>query len=192
MSADDSVTADMIATLRIDLLDSEPPIWREIEVPIAMTLRQLHTIVQAAMQWENAHLWEFAVGRERFGSSRAAKLTLQALLRPRTTKLTYIYDFGDCWEHQLTLTKPRPADPALAYPRYLAGENPAPPEDCGGIPGFYAQLEALADPNHLDHDDAKEWFGDFDPNCFDDQSIKDRLARIANRRRSVSVKRKQR
>jgi hypothetical protein len=50
----------------------------------------------------------------------------------------------------------------------------------------------LADPDHPDHDDAKEWFGDFDPNRFDDQPIKDRLARIANRRRSASVKRKQR
>jgi hypothetical protein len=99
---------------------------------------------------------------------------------------------GDCWEHQLTLTKPRPADPALAYPRYLAGENPAPPEDCGGIPGFYAQLEALADPNHPDHADAKEWFGDFDPNRLDDRSIKDRLSRIANCRRSAPARSKPR
>jgi hypothetical protein len=75
---------------RVDLLDSDPPIWREIEVPAAMTLKQLHAVVQAAMGWEEAHLWEFAVGRERIASSRAAKLTLQALLRPRTTKLTYI------------------------------------------------------------------------------------------------------
>jgi hypothetical protein len=45
-------------------------------------------IVQAAMEWEDAHLWEFAVGRERIGSSRAAKLSLHSLLRPRTTKLT--------------------------------------------------------------------------------------------------------
>lgn len=192
MSAEGSVLPDTIATLRIDLLDSDPPIWREIEVPIAMTLRQLHTVVQAAMGWEDAHLWEFAVGRERVASSRAARLTLRDLLRPRTTKLTYIYDFGDCWEHRLTLTKPRAADPALAYPRYLSGENPAPPEDCGGIPGFYAQIEALADPNHPDHDDAKDWFGDFNPNRFDDQPIKKRLARIANRRRSASAKSKQR
>jgi hypothetical protein len=96
---------------------------------------------------------------------------------------------GDCWEHQLTLTKPRAADPALAYSRYLAGESPPPPEDCGGIPGFYAQLEVLADPNHPDHDDAKEWFGDFDPIRFDDQPIKDRLARIANRRHSACFSR---
>src|SRR5271165_4409613 len=105
MSAD-SVPPDTIATLRIDLLDSDPPIWREIEVPISMTLKELHAVVQAAMEWENAHLWEFAVGRERIGSSRAAKLSLASMLRPRTTKLTYIYDFGDGWEHQLTLTKP--------------------------------------------------------------------------------------
>jgi hypothetical protein len=192
MSADDSLPADTIATLRIDLLDSEPPIWREIEVPVAMTLKQLHAVVQAAMGWEDAHLWEFAVSRERIGSSRAAKLTLQALLRPRTTKLTYIYDFGDCWEHQLTLTKPRAADPSLAYPRYVAGEHAAPPEDCGGIPGFYAQLEILADPEHPDHPDVEDWFGDYDPNSFDEKPIKDRLTRIANRRRTTPPKVKQR
>jgi Plasmid pRiA4b ORF-3-like protein len=34
----------------------------------------------------------------------------------------------------------------LAYPRYITGEHAAPPEDCGGIPGFYAQLEISAIP----------------------------------------------
>jgi hypothetical protein len=192
VSAEDNPTPQTIATLRIDLLDSDPPIWREIEVPVAMTLKQLHAVIQAAMAWEDAHLWEFTLGRERIGSSRAARLTLQDLLRPRTTKLGYTYDIGDCWEHQLTLTKPRPADPAMDYPRYLAGENAAPPEDCGGIPGFYAQLETLTDPNHPDHEDAKEWFGDFDPDRFDQQPIKNRLARIANRRRKTQTKTKPR
>jgi len=59
-------------------------------------------------------------------------------------------------------------------------------------PGFYAQLEALADPNHPDHDDAKEWFGDFNPNRFDDQPIKDRLVHIAHRRRSAPARSKPR
>ena len=117
MSAEDKPQPETIATLRIDLIDSDPPIWREIEVPVAMTLKQLHAVIQTAMEWEDAHLWEFALGRERIGSSRAARLTLQDLLRPRITKLGYTYDMGDCWEHQLTLTKPRPADPTLAYPR---------------------------------------------------------------------------
>jgi hypothetical protein len=34
----------------------------------------------------------------------------------------------------------------LAYPRYITGEHAAPPADCGGIPGFYAQLEISAIP----------------------------------------------
>jgi hypothetical protein len=165
--------------VRIDLIDSDPPIWREIEVPVAITLKQLHGVIQAAMEWEDDHLWEFTLGRERISS----RLALQDLLRPRVTKLGYTYDMGDCWKHRLTLTKPRSADPAVAYPRYLGGENPAPPEDCGGIPGFYARIAALADPDHPDHHDAKDWFGDFDPNRFDEQPIKDRLARIAKRRR---------
>jgi hypothetical protein len=70
MSAADSVPADTIATLRIDLLDSEPPIWREIEIPVAMTLKQLHAVVQAAMGWEEAPLWGFAERLARIANGR--------------------------------------------------------------------------------------------------------------------------
>jgi len=188
MSSAEDKTSDTIATLRIDLLDTDPPIWREVEVPTAMTLKQLHAVIQAAMDWEDAHLWEFATGRERIGSSRAAKLRLQDLLGPRKTKLTYIYDFGDCWEHQLTLSQTRPAEPGIGYPRYVAGENAAPPEDCGGTPGFYAQLEIRADPSHPDHEQIKEWLGDYDPNAFDELPIKYRIGRIAIRRRAARKK----
>jgi hypothetical protein len=50
MSAEDKPHSETIATLRIDLIDSDPPIWREIEVPLAMTLKQLHAVIQAAME----------------------------------------------------------------------------------------------------------------------------------------------
>jgi hypothetical protein len=32
----------------------------------------------------------------------------------------------------------------VSYPRYIAGEWNAPPEDRGGIPSFHAMLEAVA------------------------------------------------
>lgn len=188
MNADDTVPPDTIATLRIDLLDSDPPIWREVEVPTSMTFRQLHAVIQAAMGWEDYHLWEFAIARERIGASRAAKLTLRELLGPRKTKFGYTYDFGDCWEHQLTLTCVRAAEAGVGYPRYVAGDRAAPPEDCGGIPGFYAKLEALADPNHPDHEEVREWFGHYDPEAFDDSPIKYRIGRIAVRRRATRRK----
>ena len=40
-----------IATLRIDLNYSDPPIWRLVEVPTSITLKVLHDIVQVAMGW---------------------------------------------------------------------------------------------------------------------------------------------
>jgi hypothetical protein len=114
VSTEDNPSPETIATLRIDLIDSDPPIWREVEVPTAITLGQLHTIVQAAMEWQNAHLWEFNIDHAPIGRGRAAKTTLQNLLQPGATRLGYTYDMGDCWEHQLTLTNPRPAHPASA------------------------------------------------------------------------------
>lgn len=42
-------------------------------------------------------------------------------------------------------------DPERSYPRYVGGKRNAPPEDCGGLPGFYEILAAVADPDHPDH-----------------------------------------
>src|SRR3546814_12812287 len=75
-----------------------------------------------------------------------AKVRLRDVLRPRRTIIDYLYDFGDGWEHRLTVTSVRQGEPGIGYPRYVAGERNAPPEDCGGIPGFYEPLGILADP----------------------------------------------
>jgi len=58
MCTGDKPQTETIATLRIDLIDREPPIWREIELPVARTLKQLHTVIQAAMECEDTHLRE--------------------------------------------------------------------------------------------------------------------------------------
>jgi len=129
MSAGATAPSDEIATLRIDLLDTDPPIWREVEVPISMTLKQLHAVIQAAMEWRTA-----TSGSSPSRGRVAPSMPLQALLGPRKTKLLYTYDFGDSWEHQLTLTRPRAADPGLAYPRYLAGAGAARREIAAGFP----------------------------------------------------------
>ena len=48
-SAEDSFS--QICTIRIELLDTDPPIWREVEVPTSITLKVLHDIVQITMGW---------------------------------------------------------------------------------------------------------------------------------------------
>lgn len=188
-----------IATLRIELLDTEPGIWRQVEVPTSITLKVLHDVVQAAMGWYDQHLWELRLGKQRYGQPipgddwggaptlKADKVRLREILKPRKTVLDYTYDFGDGWEHRLTFTDVRQGDPEAEYPRYVAGERAAPPEDCGGVPGFYAALEALTDPNHPEHADVAEWFEGYDPDVIDELALKIALSRIARRRNAAKA-----
>jgi hypothetical protein len=185
-----------IATVRIELCDTDPVIWRQVEVPISVALNGLHDIVQAAMGWFDYHLWEFTIGRQRYGLPmaddwgtepriEASKVRLRDVLKARKTVIDYTYDFGDGWEHRLTVTNVRAGEPGVTYPRYVGGERNAPPEDCGGIPGFYDMLDAIADPTHPGHTEAKEWADDYDPDTIDELGIKYALARIANRRNAA-------
>jgi hypothetical protein len=196
-SASDSFNE--IATVRIELVDSHPLIWREVEVPTSVTLKVLHDIIQAAMGWFDYHLWEFTVGGKRYGlpmdedwgtepRREAGKVRLRDVLRSRKTIIDYLYDFGDGWEHRLIVTDVRAGQPDLSYPRYIGGEWNAPPEDCGGIPGFYEKLDILADPAHPDHNDVKEWLEDYDPEEIDELAIKYALSRIANQRNAARAR----
>ena len=72
--------------------------------------------------------------------------------------------------------------------RYVGGERNGPPEDCGGISGFYEWLTALADPKHEGHAEAKEWADEYDPDAVDELPIKYALSRIANRRNAARVR----
>jgi hypothetical protein len=197
MPASDSVNE--ICTLRIELRDTKPLIWRQLEVPTSITLKALHEIIQAAMGWLEYHLWEFTVGRQKFGLPMdedwgtepridAAKVRLREVLTPRKTTIEYLYDFGDDWEHRLIFTNTRQGTQGVGYPRYIAGEWNAPPEDCGGVPGFYDKLDAAADPEHPDHDEVKEWLSDYDPNTIDETQIKIAIGRIAKRRKAAAAR----
>lgn len=191
---------EQIVTLRIDLVETDPLIWREVEVPTAITLKALHDVVQAAMGWFDQHLWELRQGPQRYGEPipgddwggpatlRAEKVRLSEILTCGKTVLEYTYDFGDSWEHRLVFTNVRVGEPGTAYPRYLAGERTAPPEDSGGLPGFYYALDVLADPSHPDYQDIAEWYDGYDPDDFDDLPLKFAVGRIASRRRAGTVR----
>jgi hypothetical protein len=186
-----------IATLRIDLNYSDPPIWRLVEVPTSITLKALHEIVQVTMGWLNYHLWEFRIDGttygppmdENWGTSprkSADRTRLRDVIAPGTTMIDYTYDFGDSWEHKLALSNLRLGDPATGYPRFIDGERDCPPEDCGGVPGFYEMLEARADPAHPDHAEISEWLDGYDPDELDVFPIQVALGRIAARRNAAA------
>ncbi len=54
------------------------------------------------------------------------------------------------------------------YPRCTAGKRACPPEGCGGIWGYANFLQAIADPEHPDHEELLDWVGEaFEPEYFD-------------------------
>ena len=104
-------------------------------------------------------------------------ITLAEVCPKVKSKLTYEYDFGDGWEHTIEVQKIEEPKPGVEYPVCLAGKLACPPEDCGGIYGYYHMLDVVADPDHEEHDDLVEWLGDdFDPEAFDIDEVNDMLA----------------
>ena len=153
--------------LKIALRYLKPPIWRRVEVPDTLTFWELHFVLQILFDWENSHLFEFRQGRGSINDFLTGsppvlpgdednmpewqldprETTLDEILTKPKDKLTYVYDFGDYWEHDIVVEKVIPlaaGHPASAV-RCLTGKRAAPPEDIGGFPGYEQLLEVLAE-----------------------------------------------
>ena len=187
------MTAETIARLRISLNDTAPEVWRLVDVPLAASLKMLPDIVQAAMGWEDYHLWEFEAGDRRYGLpdpewlddelAAARNVKLGALIDRGVRELFYTYDIGDNWHHHIIVESTGPGEADTKYPRFIASARRCPPEDVGGTPGYENFLDAIADPNHEEHAEILQWLGrPYDPDTFDDLITKRRVAAIAIRR----------
>jgi hypothetical protein len=174
--------------IKVTLEDSEPPIWRRIQVSGNTRLFKLHLILQEVMGWEDCHLYQFTVGDTYFGPPDVAdglemkndqKARLSQVVPCEKAEFSYEYDFGDGWRHQLLIEKILPKEPGIRYPICLVGERACPPEDCGGIWGYADFLEAIQDPKHPEHEDMLAWAGkDFDPKAFNSDVVNRLLKRI--------------
>lgn len=164
-----------VLRLRVTLEGVEPAVLRCIEVPTAMRLDRLHLVLQAAMPWQNYHLWEFEAGSTRWGLPDpdygndirpAAKATLADVVEAADGgAIRYLYDFGDSWQHRITVEDRIEPDPGDLYPRLTDVEGRCPPEDVGGFPGYERFLGILADPDNPEHQEVLDWHGGpFDPN----------------------------
>ena len=177
-----SKPTDTVYQFKITLRGAKPPIWRRIQVKDC-TLDKLHEHIQTAMGWTNSHLHQFEIKDERYGDPElldegfeefdyvdSTKTNLSQIL-PKTGKrfaFKYEYDFGDGWEHEVLFEGIPPIDPKAKYPMCLGGKRACPPEDCGGVWGYGAFLEAIRDPKHEEHENLLEWIGGrFDPEDFD-------------------------
>jgi hypothetical protein len=182
-----------IARLKITLDNVKPAPMRRVEVPLGIKLSDLHHVIQAAMPWEDCHLYEFRVKDTRWGIPMPEFLFGDGPLDARKTSLadviemtgaksiTYWYDFGDDWYHTVKIEKIVEAEADAAYPRLLDAKVGCPPEDCGGPWGYGDLLEAIADPAHDMHDQMIEWHGSIDPATVDLAELTAAVAKLAGK-----------
>jgi len=167
-------TAAPIYQLKVVLLGSKPSIWRRLRVPGNANLGWLHAVLQVAMGWTNSHLHHFLTSDARYADPRQTedigfgeepdrdenKARLMQVAPDAGVPFGYEYDFGDSWEHKITVEKILPPDRAAATSALcLDGARACPPEDCGGIWGYANLLKVLKNPKHPEHKDLKAWAG---------------------------------
>lgn len=184
--------ATAVYELTITLRSTQPPIWRRVQVPAGITLPRLHRVLQSAMGWTDSHLHQFEYDGALYGTpdpdldleiKSERSVRLNDLLHLPQERLVYEYDFGDSWHHEVQLDRVLEPDAGVTYPVCVAGALACPPEDCGGVSGYYGLLEVLQDPEHEEHENIQEFVGgSFDPAPF---SVDDANARLAKSRAKV-------
>ncbi len=155
-----------LLTVRVDVDEVKPAVWRRIEVRSDVTMAQFHDVIQATLGWADAHLHRFTLGPKKdvwrgpFLASVAdvemgddldeasgveTEVVLDQVLRAPGDRVFYVYDFGDDWVHTIKVEKvvelatsgTPDADGPLA--ECVAGRNACPLEDSGG-PWQYNEL----------------------------------------------------
>ncbi len=136
---------------KVSLLEITPPIWRTIQVPETYSFWDLHVALQDAMGWLDYHLHLFRMTKP--GTGEVAQIGIpdddpfegdepilpgwEVPLAPyfphAGVMARYDYDFGDGWEHEVTLEAIVPRQKGKKCPLCLGGARACPPEDCGGV-----------------------------------------------------------
>ncbi len=170
-----------ILQLRIALRDSCPPIWRRIQIDANHSFLDLHNVLQLTMGWESEHTFQFVVNGLSLTESSlfedvlgddAREFQVGELLTQTGQHVLYRYDMGDNWLHDVQLEAILTAEGMPPVPFCTGGENACPPENCAGIDGYNNLLDVLADADHIEHRELREWVGyEFEPTYFSRKTV---------------------
>ena len=156
--------------LRISLMHIEPEIWRRIIVPGTISLDRLHDVIQIVMGWQDSHLHQFTIANKNYSDDPEIKASgldeerfrLVDLLKQKGRKFKYLYDFGDCWFHEITVEDSRASAPEITEPVYCVdGARACPPEDVGSDAGYYEFCKVMAEPDNPQHKSYLDWLTHF-------------------------------
>lgn len=169
---------------KVVLTGTDPVVTRRLKLSSDMTLDNLSYAIRGAFEWMGAHghIFNFGKGRKCSGCDfgdeddrmefpapeESADIYLSEFLNPKHKPFKYEYDFGDSWLLIVSIESVKPMERSIKLPECIAGENSAPPEDCGGTPGFENFKKIMANKRDPEHTSMKDWYGgDFYPQKFD-------------------------
>lgn len=157
--------------LKVQIKESHPPIWRRVIIPAGLSFSQLSVLLNEVMRWCGYHLscFEFyhmglrIEEKEQFEDFDfddydyldASETIIDPYLDSEDW-FTYVYDFGDDWQHRVTVEK-RYEDYDKNYAEVVKFKGETPYEDCGGIYGYYRLLKILDNPEDPEYEEMKEW-----------------------------------
>lgn len=164
---------NIIFQFRFELVGIEPLIWRRVQVPSKYSFWDLHVAIQDSMGWLDYHLHLFRVRLPRKRKLLEIgiptddyydepvlpgwEIHITEYFAEPGRSAPYKYDFGDGWDHHVLLEGILLKEEGIRYPKCVAGERACPPEDCGGVPGYYELIEILKNPKHPEYRDYIEW-----------------------------------
>jgi hypothetical protein len=113
-------------------------VWRRVLVAANATLGDLHRVIRAVLGWGTEHLHRFDLGGglrfsdpfyglEMCGDEDSVRLN-RAFPEPKV-KITYVYDLGDDWRHDIVLEKVVGGDVGRSHPVCVGGAGDNPLED---------------------------------------------------------------
>ena len=169
-------------------------IWRRVLVPSTYSFRHLHNIIQTVFDWQDYHLHEFVVeikGERSINiimnddpetleyidlenaDVRQERFVCLSDIFLKFDEVIYEYDFGDSWQHNITLEKIIKSKSFNAT--FIEGNGERPPEDVGGESGYKEYLEIIENEEHPMHDQIKAWAEDQKERMFSTEKINRRL-----------------
>jgi len=187
----------MAYQVKISIMEIKPVIWRRLRIPGNITFQQLHQIIQAAFGWLDYHLYKFEFDKivitipddqyapgELFGEDITeldSEVTKISKLFDANDKCEYEYDFGDSWNHEITVEKRLKDTKKNRIPECIAGARSRPPEDVGGIGGYENFAKIIKDQKNPEREDMLSWAEKdtrgriYDPGYFNINEVNRRL-----------------
>jgi hypothetical protein len=140
--------------LKVSLARWEPPIWRTVLIPATANLAALHLVIQVLYGWDGDHLHAFRVRRATYSDPSVPleetrdeyAMRVLTALNAGGGKITYEYDFGAGWIHEIALQKTVPREPGADYPFCVKYSGDSPVE----YPDYDSDEEQQPEPFDLE------------------------------------------